>query len=141
MSKTEISKRIVTATCLASATVAAILLLESILFAITVGLITSAAAWEWCRLGRSTVALGWNISFILLVGAGVPALLVAQFWLPWMLSIALVWWICVANLILSGTKRSQPLRWQAKKWQALLVIFAAAAAITALHATESDGRW
>ena len=85
MIKTEISKRIVTAVLLAGVTVAAILLLESLLFAIAVGLIAAAAAWEWCRLGRATVALGWNIAFILLVGAGVPALLIFPPALPWIL--------------------------------------------------------
>ena len=70
MIKTENSRRIVTAVLLAGVTVAGIMLLESLLFAIAVGLIAAVAAWEWCHLGQVTVTLGWNIAFILLVGVG-----------------------------------------------------------------------
>ena len=141
MIKTENLKRIVTAVLLAGVTVAGILFLETLLFAIAVGLITAAAAWEWCRLGRATVTLGWNIAFILLVGAGVPTLLVFPPALPWILGIALLWWISIAVLIALGRRRSQAPGWQAKKWHALLIIFPAAVAITGLHATGSEGRW
>ena len=141
MIKADNSNRIITAAFLAGVTVTAILLLESLLFAIAVGSIASVAAWEWCRLGRATVALGWNIAFILLVGGGVPVFLFFPLALPWILSIALIWWISVAVLISLSKRRSQTPGWQAKKWHALMSIFPAAVAITGLHATGFDGRW
>jgi phosphatidate cytidylyltransferase len=141
MIKTENSKRIVTAVFLAGATVAAVLLLKSVLFSIAVGLIAAAAAWEWCRLGCATTALGWNLAFISLVGAGVPALLMFPLALPWILGISLVWWISIAVLIAFRGRRSQAPGWQANKWHGLVVIFPAAVAITGLHATDSGGRW
>ena len=141
MIKGEISKRIVTAVLLVVITIAAILFLESFTFSIAVGLIASAAAWEWCRLGSATVAQGWDIAFILLVGAGVPTLLIFPSAMPWILGVALVWWISITALIALSGRRSQALRWQPKKWHALMVIFPAAVAITGLHATGSEGRW
>ena len=90
MLKTENSKRIITAVLLVIIAVAAILFLESFLFAIAVGLIAAASAWEWCRLGVATVALDSNIAFILLIGAGVPALFIFPH------SSALDYWHCPA---------------------------------------------
>jgi len=141
MIKTENSKRIVTAALLAGATVAAILLLEPLLFAIVVGLIAAGATWEWCQLGRATNALSWNIAFLLLIGAGVPVLLIFPTALPWIIGVALLWWVSIAVLIVLGGRGSQAPTWQPKKWLALLIIFPAAVAITGLHATDSAGRW
>ena len=141
MINTENSKRIVTAVVLAGVTVAAILFLESFLFAIAVGMVAAAAAWEWCHLGRRVSALGWNIAFIFLVGTGVPVLVMFPPALPWILGIALLWWICTAALITLGRRRSKVPKWQAKKWHALVVIFPAAVGITGLHATGPEGRW
>ena len=141
MIKAENIKRIVTAVLLAVVTVAAILLLESVLFSIVVGLIAVAAAWEWCQLGGTRDSLGWNIAFISLVGAGVPSFLIFPPALPWVLGIALFWWTSTAVLIGLGGWWSQTPRWKAKKWHAVLVIFPAAVAITGLHAKGSGGVW
>ena len=135
------SKRIVTGVLLAAITIAAILLLEPLLFAIAVGLIVAAAAWEWCHLSLVTVALSRNVAFTLLLGAGVPVLLMFPPAMPWVLGVALVWWVSIAVLIVLGGRGSQAPTWQPKKWLALLIIFPAAVAITGLHATDSAGRW
>ena len=141
MKNTEISKRIVTAVLLGSITLSAILFLQSSMFAIAMGLIAAAGAWEWCQLGRAPVSVGWNIIFIVLIGAGVPGLLIFPFALPWIVGVAILWWSYIAVLIILGGRRSQAPGWQAKKWNALLTIFPAAVAIAGLHATGSDGRW
>jgi phosphatidate cytidylyltransferase len=139
--KTENSKRVITAVFLAGVTVVGVLMLESFLFSIAVGLIAVVAALEWCHLGRKTVAPGWNIAFIILVGAGIPTLSIFPSALPWVLGLALVWWIIIGVAILFHGRRSQALKWQAKKWHALLVIVPAAVGVTGLHEIGSEGRW
>jgi phosphatidate cytidylyltransferase len=138
---TEDLKRVVTAILLGSVIVSAILFLQSSMFAIVMGLIAAAGAWEWCQLGRAPVNVGWNIIFIFLIGAGVPVLLIFPFALSWIVGVAIIWWSCVAVLIILNGRRSQTPRWQAKKWNALMTIFPAAFAVSGLHATGSDGRW
>ena len=135
------SKRIVTAVLLGGIILSAILFLQSHMFAITIGLIAAVGAWEWCHLGRTTVVLGSNFVFILLIALGSPSVLVFPTILPWILSVALVWWVSIAALMVLGGRGTQTPRWQAKKWHALFVIFPAAAAISGLHATGSEGCW
>ena len=141
MVKTEISKRLFTAILLAGVTITAILLLGSFEFAILVGLIAAGAAWEWCHLVRTTVALGWKLALILSIVFGVPGLLVFPTVLPWVLGIGLFWWLRFVVLLALRGGRTQIAGWQAKKWHALLVVFPAAAAISGLHATGSEGCW
>ena len=138
---TELSQRLVTAVFLTAAAIIAILLLEPLLFSIAVGVIAAAASWEWCRLGGTTVTLVGNIVFPLLVGAGVPTLMIFPPALPWILGSALIWWISVAVLITLEGRRSKGPGWQANKWHALFAIFPAAVAITGLHAMGPEGRW
>jgi phosphatidate cytidylyltransferase len=141
MKNTENSKRILTAVLLGGVTLSAILFLQSFMFAIAIGLIGAAGAWEWCQLGRAPGKVGWNIVFILLIAAGVPGSLIFPLALPWIVGVAVLWWSGIAALIILGGRRSQAPGWQAKKWNALLTIFPAAVAIAGLHATASDGRW
>ena len=141
MINTEISKRVVTAVLLAGVTVAAIFLLESFVFTVVVGLIAAGAAWEWCYLDREMVALGWKFVFISSIVVGVPALLVFPPMLPWVLGVALFWWISMAVLMGLGGRLIRTPKWRAKKWHTLLVIFPAAAAISGLHATGTEGCW
>ena len=64
MKNTENSKRIVTAIILGSVTLSAVLFLQSSMFAIAMGLMAAAGAWEWCQLGRGRDSVGQNIVFI-----------------------------------------------------------------------------
>jgi phosphatidate cytidylyltransferase len=141
MKNTEYSKRIFTAVLLGSITLSAILFLQSSMFGVAIGLVAAAGAWEWCQLGRAPARVGWNIIFILLIGVGVPGLLIAPFALYWIVGVAVLWWSCIAALIIFGGRRSQAPGWQAKKWNALLAIFPAGVAIAGLHAAGPEGRW
>jgi phosphatidate cytidylyltransferase len=138
---TENIKRVVTGVLLAAAFVSAIVFLESFLFAIAVGLITATAAWEWCSLGQKPVNGGWDILFILSIGVGVPSLLIFPAAVPWVLGIAVVWWIIAGLLIAINRGRMNGFPWRANKWNALLIIFPAGVAITGLHATGPGGSW
>jgi phosphatidate cytidylyltransferase len=141
--KTEILKRIVTAVVLGAATLAAILLLRSSLFVVTVAFVSAAAAWEWCHLGREKVIVHWasDTSYIFLVGAAVPILFVFAPALPWVVAIGIVWWVSIAVLVMCNRTRLHGFGWQAKKWHALLIILPAAVAITGLHSISIEGRW
>lgn len=139
--KTENSKRIITATILVGVIFSAIFFLDSFLFSVVVGLIVSAAVWEWCHLCKERNALAWKIALVTSVGGGVPILMIFQSALPWILGIALIWWVSVAIIITRPRTLSTGLSWQAKRWHALLIIFPAAVAITGLHEHSLDGRW
>jgi phosphatidate cytidylyltransferase len=141
MKNPENLKRFVTAVVLGGVILSAILLLQSSMFAIAMGLIAVGGAWEWCQLGPAPVRVGWNIVFIVLIGVGVPALLISPFAMAWVVGVAILWWSFIAVRIVFVGRRLQAPRWPAKKWNALLTIFPAAVGIAGLHAIGTDGPW
>ena len=139
--KLNIFQRAVTAVSLAILTTVMIAFFSTKVFAFGVGFLLTIAAWEWCRLENRGTVVWRDVFFSCAIGIAVPVVSTFFMVLEWILGVSLLWWMYLsAKMILSWTGK-RAMRWHARRWNGLLLIFPAGIAVVGLHSLFPEGRW
>jgi phosphatidate cytidylyltransferase len=132
-------QRTVTAFVIGPLVIAAILLLPTPGFALFVGLLLLAGAWEWAALGGLERAPA-RAAFVALVLAGLIALWLVEPARFWLIGAAAFWW-ALKTVQVAGVKDIDPsLGWQPKVLaEGMLILSAPWAALVELHGGSAQG--
>ena len=132
--------RILTAAVLAPLAIAAVLLLPLVPFAVLMGLVASAAAWEWAGLAGLPSRQGRTASVVL------TSLLLGLLWVfpgvwSWALQATVAFWVCIAGVVLTWPRGLPAVRSPAVALaMSLPVLGGAWLAMVALK-SEPGGSW
>jgi len=95
-----LKQRIITAAILLPIAIIGFFLLEGLAFAVFIGLVVALGAWEWARMAGFTsqpVRVGYAALVVILLGLlyQLPGLA------PWLLAVAVLWWMAATYLVLT----------------------------------------
>lgn len=134
-------KRVITALILIPLAVCGILYLRTDIFALILGLIFLAAAWEWIRL-TGIVSIGAKVFYLILTGLTfiTTYVLLIQMGLFWLFLLTTLWWVLVTLMIITYSPDSS---WQppplVKAAIGLLVLVPTWAALVSIHGISDQG--
>lgn len=101
-----LKQRIITAAILLPMAIIGFFLLEGLAFAVFIGLVVALGAWEWARMAGFTsqpVRVGYAALVVILLGLlyQLPGLA------PWLLAVAVLWWMAATYLVLTYPQSSR----------------------------------
>lgn len=101
-----LKQRIITAAILLPVAIIGFFLLHGLAFAIFIGLVVALGAWEWARLAGFAgqpvrIAYAALVVVLLAVLYQLPALA------PWLLALAVLWWLAATYLVLTYPQSSR----------------------------------
>lgn len=135
--------RVLTALLLAPLAIWATLVLPNVWFAVILGIIFSLGAWEWSRLAglRQTAARAAYVALFVLLLVGLLDRASMAESLPWLIVLAVLWWVAALCFILIYPRASR--LWIARPGRlavaGLLCLLPGWAALVALHAQGAQG--
>lgn len=101
-----LKQRIITALILLPVALCGFFLLEGAAFALFIGLVVTLGAWEWARLA-GLVAQPLRIAYALVVALLLGALYHLPALAPWLLGVAMLWWLLATVLVLTYPQSSR----------------------------------
>lgn len=132
-------QRTVTAFVIGPLVIAAILLLPTPGFALFVGLLLLAGAWEWAALGGLERAPE-RVAFVALILAGLVALWVFEPVRFWLIGAAAFWWVLKTVQVARVKDIDPSLGWQPQVLaEGMLILSAPWAALVELHGGSAEG--
>ena len=101
-----LKQRIITAAILLPVAIIGFFLLQGLAFALFIGVVVTLGAWEWARLAgfaSQAVRVGYAVVVALLLGV----LYQLPGFAPWLLALAVLWWLAATYLVLSYPQSSR----------------------------------
>ncbi len=95
-----LKQRIITALLMLPIALGGFFLLDGGLFALFIGAVVTLGAWEWARLA-GFAAQGLRIGYAAVVGALLYLLYLNPALAPWVLGVAVLWWLLATLLVLT----------------------------------------
>jgi len=101
-----LKQRIITAAILLPVAIIGFFLLHGLAFAIFIGLVVALGAWEWARLA-GFAGQPVRIAYAALVVALLAVLYQFPALAPWLLALAVLWWLAATYLVLTYPQSSR----------------------------------
>lgn len=101
-----LKQRIITAAILLPIAIVGFFLLHGLAFALFIGLVVALGAWEWARLAgfaSQAVRVGYALLVVVLLGVLYRFPVLA----PWLLALAVLWWLAATYLVLTYPQSSR----------------------------------
>ena len=101
-----LKQRIITAAILLPVAIIGFFLLQGLAFALFIGLVVVLGAWEWARLA-GFAGQGLRVGYALAVAMLLGVLYQFPSLAPWMLALAVLWWLVATYLVLTYPESSR----------------------------------
>ncbi|MFG0585024.1 phosphatidate cytidylyltransferase [Ectopseudomonas khazarica] len=95
-----LKQRIITALVLLPIALGGFFLLDGVAFALFIGVVVSLGAWEWARLA-GLEAQAQRVGYAAVVAALLGVLYLTPVVAPWLLVVAVLWWLAATFLVLT----------------------------------------